>query len=81
MSMPSSTVKSRADMFDRGLIGLQPQLSNLRLIKYFGMEPALCSFGNPGALTGCRRRFPQPRTASSRESQAHIEVSKESHNA
>ena len=63
MSMPSSTVKSRADMFDRALIGLQPQLSNLRLIKYFGMEPALRSFGNPGALMSCRRRFPQPRAA------------------
>jgi len=49
MSLPSSIVKSGVDTLDRTGIRPQPQSSNLRLIKDFGMEPARHSFGNPGA--------------------------------
>ena len=64
MSLPSSIVKSGVDTFDRTGIRLQPQSSNLRLIKDFGMEPARHSFGNPGALTDCGTQFSyRPSTA------------------
>jgi opacity protein-like surface antigen len=51
MSLPSSIVKSGVDSSTGRVIRLLPQLSNLRLINYFGMEPARHSFGDPGALT------------------------------
>ena len=43
--------QSGIDTFDRTGIRLQPQLSDLRLIKHFGMEPARRSLGNPVAFT------------------------------
>ena len=66
--------QSGIDTFDRTGIRLQPQLSNVRFIKHFGMEPARRSFGNPVAFkdygTGLSYRL-APRF---RELHVHIEV-------
>lgn len=52
MSLPSSIVKSGVDTFDRTGIRPQPQSSNLRLIKDFGMEPARAQLWQPRCLNG-----------------------------